>query len=57
MEADGSYKPQQVAEMLGLTLNTVYEMCRRKVIPSIRIGRTVRIPTRKYREWLNSNSS
>jgi len=32
----------QVAELLGMPVSTVYELARRRELPSARLGRTVR---------------
>lgn len=42
--------PRQAAEHLALNKNTIYKMIRDKRIPSVKIGKAVRIPWR----WLNA---
>ena len=44
--------PRQAAEHLSLNKNTVYKMIRDKRIPSVKIGKAVRIPWR----WLHAQA-
>lgn len=44
----------QVSEMLGLSMNTLYSMVHRKMIPFIRISdRIVRFERDEIEEWLD----
>ena len=45
-------KPSEVAEALAVSRGTVYEMIRRGEIPSIRMGRNVRVPRKALERWL-----
>ncbi len=47
------YTVDEVAEVLGLSRNTVYEAVHRKEIPSIKIGRRIIIPKRALEEALS----
>jgi excisionase family DNA binding protein len=39
-----------VAEILDVSRQTVYDAIKRDEIPSIRLGKTIRIPTSRFRE-------
>jgi len=45
-------RPREVARMLGICLNQVYNLAEQGQLPSIRIGKSVRIPAAGLREWL-----
>jgi excisionase family DNA binding protein len=42
----------EAARLLRLSRSQVYLMCQRREIPTISIGRAVRIPRRELAEWL-----
>ncbi len=47
-------RPIEVAEVLGLSKNMVYESLKRGDIPgAIRIGRAVRVSRRALEEWID----
>jgi len=46
--------PKAVAHQLGLSMATVYRLLEEGEIPCIRAGRSYRIPTRLYEEWLSA---
>lgn len=43
---------QQVAEILKIPLASVYDLARRKLIPSVRVGRLVRFEEDTLRAWI-----
>jgi excisionase family DNA binding protein len=45
-------KPAEVAARLGVTTGRVYQLIRAGVIPALRIGGALRIPTAAWDEWL-----
>ena len=45
-------KPSEVAQVLGIGRSLVYELIARKEIPSIRLGRCIRIPSESLQRWL-----
>ena len=47
------YTPHELAEMLRISRNSVYEALRTKQIPSIRVGRKYLIPTRALEHFLS----
>jgi putative molybdopterin biosynthesis protein len=48
--------PMEVARLLRIGRNTVYEMIARGVIPSIRVGRRLLVPRVQLSRWLDSGS-
>lgn len=44
---------QEAAEILRVTPERVYELCRQGLIPHIRLGRQVRISKSKFEAWMN----
>ena len=48
---------EQVAEALSLSTDTVYELTRAGTLPSIRVGRAVRVPRAALLEFLNTGGS
>ena len=51
MEKDW-YSPQEIAEMLGLKVDTIREYIRKKQLPAYRFGRDYRIKKEDYEEFL-----
>src|SRR5688572_12766117 len=49
--------PRAVADDLGMTISTIYKQCKAGVIPSVRIGGSVRIPRVAYERMLAENTS
>ncbi len=45
-------KPDEAAEMLGIGRSKIYELLANETIPSIRLGRSVRVPVDELRRWL-----
>ena len=45
-------KPSEVAHILGIGRSLVYELIARRDIPSIRLGRCIRIPSESLQQWL-----
>ena len=45
-------KPSDLAARLGVTTGRVYQLIAEGVIPSVRIGRAIRIPREAWNEWL-----
>ncbi len=50
-------KPAEVAEMLSISRNRVYELVQTKQIPSIRFGKSIRIPTKALEQWIYEHQS
>lgn len=45
-------KPSEVTHILGIGRSLVYELIARKDIPSIRLGRCIRVPSESLQRWL-----
>lgn len=46
----------EAAEMLGLSRSKIYEMAAAGVIPSVRMGRALRIPREDLLAWIARNT-
>lgn len=42
--------------MLGIGRSRAYEMIREGQLPIVRLGRSVRVPADKLREWIETNT-
>ncbi len=47
----------EVAVLLRVTENRVYELAKRKMIPHVRIGRRVRFPEEKLLAWIEAGGA
>ncbi len=47
-------KPSEVAQILGIGRSLIYELIARREIPSIRLGRCIRVPSESLQRWLKS---
>ena len=45
-------KPREVCQLTGLGKSMVYELMAAGAIPCVRIGRCVRVPADRLREWI-----
>ena len=43
---------QQVANVLGVSISSVYELMHEKDFPSLRIGNRLVIPKENFRQWV-----
>lgn len=58
-ETDREHRPYKVDEAIaisGLGRNAFYAGVKDGTIPSLRIGRTIRIPRRRFLEWLDGGA-
>ena len=46
------YSPQEIAQMLGLKVDTIREYIRKKELPAYRFGRDYRVKKEDYEEFL-----
>jgi excisionase family DNA binding protein len=46
----------QAAQIMGVSPQLVYFLCQEKIIPSIKVGRLVRIPKKEFYEWLKGQN-
>lgn len=44
----------ETAEQLGIGKNRAYDLVKSGELPSVRIGRTIRIPYEPLKDWLES---
>lgn len=51
---NSSLNAMEVAQMLNITKNTVYEMIKRGELPSYKIGRKIRIDKSDVENYINS---
>jgi excisionase family DNA binding protein len=49
----GLLKVEDAARYLAVGRSTMYELMSRGEVPTVHIGRAVRIPTESLREWIN----
>jgi excisionase family DNA binding protein len=45
-------KPAEVSELTGMGKSKTYELIAAGVIPSVRIGKCVRVPADRLRRWI-----
>lgn len=46
------YRPAEVGEAIGVSRARAYELIAARVIPSIRIGGSIRVPVDALRRWV-----
>ena len=49
-------RPAEAAEMLGVGRSTVYALVKAGVFPTIRVGRSTRLPVAQLRAWVAARS-
>ena len=47
-------RPTEAARTLGISRSRIYELIRSGVLPSVRVGSSVRIPVAELRMWITS---
>jgi excisionase family DNA binding protein len=47
----------EVAEQTGLPLQRVWELCRRQLLPHVRVGRQVRVAPTALRNWIEQGGA
>ena len=50
-------RPTEAAEMTGLGRSKMYELIAKGVVPSVRIGKSVRVPVEALREWVKAQTA
>ena len=55
IESGNLLTPQQAADFLGIKLSTVYNLCMRKTIPFVKIGRLNRFRMQDLNKWIESH--
>ncbi len=49
-------KPTEAAKLLNVSKPVIYELCKRKDFPAIRVGRAIIIPRAQLDTWLEKES-
>ena len=52
-----SYSVAEIAEILGVSKRSVYNLCSTGVINSVRIGTKLRISKKAFDEWLDGENN
>jgi excisionase family DNA binding protein len=47
----------EVAAELQIPASTVYDLIRRGEIPSVRVGKRIRVPKRRLEDWINGRQA
>lgn len=50
-------RANEVAAALGVGRATAYEMMASGVLPTVRLGRSIRVPKAALEEWVRNNTS
>ena len=50
-------KPSEVTQVLGVGRSLVYELIARKEIPSVRLGRCIRVPAESLQRWIRDQEN
>ena len=50
-------KPMEVAQALGIGRSLAYDLIARREIPSVRIGRCIRVSADSLQQWLKDQES
>ena len=51
------YRPAEAAELLGVGRSKVYALLATGEIPSVRVGKSVRVPAAALRRWVEERGS
>ena len=46
------YRPAEAAQAMGISRSKLYGLLAAGVIPSVRIGQSIRVPVQKLNEWI-----
>lgn len=44
----------EVSKILGVSLGRAYELSRLNIIPTVKLGRQIRVDPNKLEEWINN---
>jgi excisionase family DNA binding protein len=50
-------RPAEVSDLTGMGKSKTYELIAAGVIPSVRIGKSVRVPAARLRQWIEELQS
>ena len=51
-----TYSANEAAKVLGVSLPTIYRLCKREDFPSFCVGRKIVIPKDELHMWLHENA-
>ena len=51
------YRPGEVAVLIGVSRARAYELIAAGVLPSIRLGASIRVPATALREWVDKQTA
>jgi excisionase family DNA binding protein len=49
-------RPSEVQEVIGLSRSSVYAAIAAGILPSVRVGKSVRVPSRALGEWIEART-
>lgn len=49
--------PKEAAPMVPMGINQFYAAVREGIVPSLRIGKSIRIPRKKFIAWLDGDAA
>ena len=47
---------QEVSQLIGISISTLYKMTSQRRIPFVKIGRLIKFDRKKILEWIEQNS-
>lgn len=47
-------RPTEAAELLGVSRSKIYELLASGELPSVKIGKSIRVPVEELRQWVSS---
>ena len=50
-------RPAEAAELIGLSRSQVYALLAAGALPSVRIGKSVRVPVKALADWVENQTS
>lgn len=52
-----TFTPKEAAEVIGVSLPVVYELCKNSDFPCIHLGRKILVPRQELSEWLHREAT
>jgi excisionase family DNA binding protein len=49
-------KPEEVGPLIGFGRSKVYELLAADILPSVRVGRRIRVPAEALRKWVEERT-
>jgi excisionase family DNA binding protein len=50
-------RPEEAALMLGIGRSRLYQLLAARLLPTVRVGHSIRVPADALREWIAVNTS